>query len=147
MNIQLGLSGASKLISMIEKSYYGVMQLKESGQCLKEGVSFSRKCAWYPALRGADVFIQDGQFAEFRKLVCEAPCRRDKEFQWGVCQRLGEIASSSKWDSTIRESAIAFLGEIYRNDVTWGDQPTVKQWVLTILMQLSSQTDSGMQCM
>jgi hypothetical protein len=150
-HIQQGLSGASEIIDMVVKTYYGATSLAESGQgffdCLKEGFSFSRRCAWYPALRGADVLIRDGQFAEFRKLVCEAPCRRDAAFQWGVCQRLGELASNSRWDPSIRENAIAFLGEIYRNDTAWGNQSTVKQWILNILMQLSSQSGSGMQGM
>ncbi|KAF9344288.1 hypothetical protein BGX34_005811, partial [Mortierella sp. NVP85] len=145
MNIRLGLSGASKLIEMIRKSYYGVTQLTESAECLKEGISSCRKYAWYPALRGADVFIQDGQFAEFRKLICGAPCRRDAAFQMGVCQRLGDIAVGSKWDSEVREGAIAFLGEIYRNDTAWGHEITVKQLALNILMQLSSQSGGEIQ--
>ncbi|KAF9362927.1 hypothetical protein BGX34_005242 [Mortierella sp. NVP85] len=145
-HIQQGLSVASEIIDMVVKTYYGATSLAESGQgffnCLKEGFSFSRRCAWYPALRGADVLIRDGQFAEFRKLVCEAPCRRDAAFQ-----RLGELASNLRWDPSIRENAIGFLGEIYRNDAAWGNQFTVKQWILNILMQLSSQTGSGMQGM
>jgi len=149
MHIRLGLSGASKLVEMIKNTYYGVTSLVESGQgfidCLKEGICFSRKYAWYPALRGADVLIRDGQLAEFRKLVCEAPCRDYAAFQWGVCQRLGEIAASSKWDTEIREGAIAFLGEIYQNDAAWGHEDKVKRWILNILVQLSSHNE--MQCM
>jgi hypothetical protein len=151
IHIRLGLTGASKLIETIKRSYYGVTSLAEIGQgfleCLKEGISFSRKYAWYPALRGADVFIEDGQFAEFRKLVCEAPCRREAAFQMGVCQRLGDIAVGSKWDSEIREGAIAFLGEIYRNDTAWGYEITVKQLILNILTQQSSQSGGEMQGM
>ena len=150
-DIQRGLPGASEMLDIVRNTYNAVTFLTESGQgfldCLKEGFSFSRQCAWYTALRGADVLIRDGQFAEFRKLICEAPCRRDVAFQWGVCQRLGEIASNSKWDFVVRESAIAFFGEIYRNDTAWEHQSTIKQWILNILMQLSSQSGSGKQCM
>jgi len=149
--IQQGVTGASRIIRTVAITYDKVTSLMESGEqffiCLKEGLSFSRKCAWYPALRGADILIQNGQFAEFRKLICEVPCRRDVAFQWGVCERLGEITANSKWGSEIREGAIAFLGEIYRNDTAWGNQPMVKQWILNTLMQLSSQPGSGMQCM
>jgi len=59
--IQEGLSGA----------HDGVKSLGESGQ------RFSGKCAWYTALRGADALIAGEQFGDFRKLVCEAPCRYD----------------------------------------------------------------------
>ncbi|KAK3816653.1 MAG: hypothetical protein J3Q66DRAFT_441040 [Benniella sp.] len=140
--IQEGLAGASEIVQAIKTAYDGAMSLKESGQgffvCLKQGFSFERKCAWYTALRGADTLIRDGQFAEFKKLVYEAPCQRDPAFQWGVCQRLGEVAASPTWDSETRQHAIAFLVEIYQNDTVWGHQVNVKQWIVTILLQLSS---------
>ncbi|KAF9365292.1 hypothetical protein BGX34_010598 [Mortierella sp. NVP85] len=144
-NIQQGLT--SEVLQLSKSSYDGVTSLSQSGQifmdCLKDG--FDRKRAWYPALRGADSLIQDGQFAEFKRLVCEAPCRRDPAFQWGVCQRLGDLASNTTWDVDTRRGAIAFLGEMYRNDAVWGQQASVKQWIINILMQLSSMPGSEAQ--
>ncbi|KAK3823023.1 MAG: WD40-repeat-containing domain protein [Benniella sp.] len=141
-NIQKGMAGASGVVDVVVTAFNGATSLTASGQCflegLKEGFSFKRKCAWYPALRGADTFIRDGEFSSFRKLVCEAPCRLDPAFQWGVCQRLGEIASNPVWDARTRRSAVAFLGEMYRNGEDWGHQVSVKEWILIILMQLSS---------
>jgi hypothetical protein len=140
-DIQEGVAGASEFVQVVKGVYDGVTLLSESGkgffECLKEGFSFERKCAWYTALRGADRLIREGQFAGFRRLVCEAPCRLDTAFQWGVCQRLGQVAASSVWDADTRQSAISFLVEIYRNDQEWGYQASVKQWILSILMQLS----------
>ena len=148
--IQQGLAGASQVVQVIRTSYESAASLVASGQgffeCMKEGFSFSRKCAWYPALRGADVLIRDGHLADFRRLICEAPCRYDPAFQWGVCQRLGNIASSSKWDSETRRGAIGFLGEMYKNDVLWGHQAIVKQWILTILMQLFTLSGDEVRC-
>jgi len=147
-DIQQGLAGASEIAQIVKDAYDGAISLAESGQgffaCLQEGFSFKRKCAWYSALRGADTLIRDGQLAEFRKLVCEAPCRRDAAFQWGICQRLGEMAANSMWDTETRENAIVFLVEIYQNDAVWGQQRSVKQWILNILMQLTSLPE--MQC-
>ena len=138
--IQEGLTGAGEIVRVVKTAYEGTVSLGQSGQgfleCLQEGLSFSRKCAWYTALRGADALIRDGSFIEFRKLVCKAPCRRDAAFQWGVCQRLGEIANS-EWNGETRQSAITFLCEIYQDDLTWGDHTNVKQWILSILMQLT----------
>jgi len=94
----------------------------------------------------ADTLIRDGQLAEFKRLICEAPCRYDPAFQWGVCQRLGVIAGDSKWDPETRQSAIAFLGEMYRDDIAWGDQPNVKQWIVNILIQMSSVPGVETQC-
>jgi hypothetical protein len=150
-DIQKGFTGASKVVEVLKTAYDGVTSLTESGQtfmeCLKEGFSFDRKRDWYSALRGADVLIRDGELATFRKLVCEAPCRLDAAFQWGVCQRLGEIAYNPMWDAGTRRSAVALLGEIYRDDVVWGQQPSVKQWILNILMQMTSPSETVSQCM
>ncbi|KAF9931765.1 hypothetical protein BGZ65_004738, partial [Modicella reniformis] len=119
-DIQQGVAGASEVFRVVGTVYTGAITLGKSGQsfleCLKGGLSFQRKCAWYSALRGADSLIRDGELAKFRKLVCEVPCRRDPAFQWGVCQRLGEIAANPKWDPDTRGNSIAFLGEIYKND-------------------------------
>ncbi|KAK3823344.1 MAG: hypothetical protein J3Q66DRAFT_425159 [Benniella sp.] len=134
-DIQKGVSGASEDMQLIAPFV----------ETLKKGPSFSRKTAWYPVLRGADVLIRDGQFVLFKKLVDEAPCRMDPAFQWGVCQQLGEIAANRSWDSDTRGSAIAFLGEIYRNDAEWGQQAIIKQWILNILVRLSSLPENEMQ--
>jgi len=149
-DIQEGVDGASKVFQLVKTAYDRSTSLAESGQkffeCLNEGLSFKRKCAWYAALRGADVLIRDGQLAKFRKLVCEAPCRRDPPFQWGVCQRLGDLAANPVWDAETRRSAIAFLGEIYQNDMEWGQDAMIKQWILNILMQLSALSGGDMKC-
>ncbi|KAG0237761.1 hypothetical protein BGX31_003495 [Mortierella sp. GBA43] len=148
-NIQQGLGGAPEVMNLVKTTYSDVATLAQSGQgflsCLKEGFSFERKQAWYTALRGADTLIREGQLAKFRRLICEAPCRRDPAFQWGVCQLLGEIAANPLWDADTRRSAVAFLGEIYQNDTVWGERETIKQWILNILMQLSFQTGSEAQ--
>ncbi|KAG0205068.1 hypothetical protein BGX31_003050, partial [Mortierella sp. GBA43] len=53
------------------------------------------------------------------------------------------MAANPTWDAVTRRSAITFLGEIYRDDDMWGQQASVKQWILNILMQLSSAKSSG----
>jgi hypothetical protein len=150
-DIQKGISGVSNVVDVVQSAYDGVTSLMAGGQglmdSLKEGLSFERKRDWYSALRGADALIRDGELATFKKLVCEAPCRYDSAFQWGVCQRLGEMAANPKWDTMSRRSAIAFLGEIYRNDEMWGKRPSTKQWILNILMQLSKSSGGSSQGM
>jgi len=149
-DIQKGVSGAFKVIEVFKSTYDGVTSLIAGGQgfmdSLTEGLSFAQKRDWYSALRGADALIRDGELATFRELICEVPCRYDPAFQWGVCQRLGEIAANPAWDAVTRRNAIAFLGEIYRNDEMWGQRASIKQWILNILMQLSSSSGSS-QCM
>ncbi|KAI8348228.1 WD40-repeat-containing domain protein [Mortierella sp. GBAus27b] len=145
--IQQGLAGASEMIQLAKDAYEGASTLAKSSKtfldCLKEGMAFSRKCAWYTALRGADTLIEEGQLAEFRKLVCEAPCRHEMAFQWGVCQRLGEIAANTAWDLDARRGAVGFLAELYKDDSQWGQHASVKQWILNILMVLSSKAGGG----
>ena len=149
-NIHQGVAGASRVIQSVKTAYDGVTSLATSGQgfyeSLKEGLSFSHKCPWYPALRGADTLIREGQLAEFNRLVCGAPYRLDPAFQWGVCQRLGDLAANPAWDSETRREAITFLGEIYANDKAWGRQANVKQWILNILMQLSVRSRDQREC-
>jgi len=149
-DIHQGLTGVSEVVQGVKRAYDGVISLAKSCQRftddLKEGFSFKRKCAWYPALRGADALIQNGEFATFKKLVCQAPCRLDPAFQWGVCQRLGEIAANPIWDTLTRQSAVGFLGEMYRNDREWGQDESIKGWILMTLMRLSSPSESSLQC-
>ncbi|KAF9347490.1 hypothetical protein BGX34_003104, partial [Mortierella sp. NVP85] len=148
-DIQKGFEGVSQVAEFVKSAYDDVSSLAEGGKvfmdCLKEGLSFDRKRDWYSALRGADVMIRDGELATFKELVCKAPCRLDPAFQWGVCQRLGVIAVNPAWNADTRRDAIAFLGEIYQNDEAWGQHATVKQWILSILMQLSTSSGAAFQ--
>lgn len=150
-SIQQGLEGVTQVFRVAKDAYSGVAELAVSGQGflegLKEGLSFQRKRAWYQALRGADILIQASQFAKLRKLICDAPCRNDPAFQWGLCQRLGDIAANTTLDTNTRQGAVALLGEIYQNDTVWGNQANIKQYTLDILMQLASPSMHGLQCM
>ena len=141
-NVQAGLEGVGQVYGLGKDAYKGITTLMESGQslldALETGVRFSRKRDWYPLLRGIDLLLRNGELTKFKTLVCEAPCRRDPAFLWGVCHRLGDIASDSRWDSIARQGAIAVLGEIYKNDPEWGQEPQVKQCILDILLQLGS---------
>ncbi|KAI1318889.1 hypothetical protein EDD11_005523 [Mortierella claussenii] len=148
-NIQEGLEGASQVFGLVADAYKDVAELMQAGQglqkSLKEGLSFSRKRKWYPLLRATDTLLQNGELAKFKNLVCDAPCRGDVAFQWGVCQRLGHVAADPLWDANTRRGALAFLGEIYRNDAVWGQEAQVKQCILDILMQLASGSGGAMQ--
>ena len=153
-DILRGISGESELSDVFDatkSAYKEVDALIKDGKgyadALKEGLGFERKLAWYPALREADVMIRGGELDNFKSLVCEAPCRYDPAFQWGVCQRLGEMAANPKWNEKTRRNAIAFLGEIYENDKVWRLKDEIKKWILNILMQLSSSSGKSSQCM
>ncbi|KAF9373232.1 hypothetical protein BGX21_004530, partial [Mortierella sp. AD011] len=141
-HIQEGLSGVKDMIYIVNDAYNDAKDVAESGQgflkSLKEGLSFSCKSAWYPALRGLDSLIQEGRFVEVEKLIRNAPCRQDPAFQWGICQRLGEIASNTVWDTETRQSAITFLGEMYMGDSQRSEQVPVKRWIVRILTMLSN---------
>ncbi|KAF9350359.1 hypothetical protein BGX26_011454 [Mortierella sp. AD094] len=140
-SIQKGLIGAGKAMELVGNTYEDVKTPTNSGQgfleSLKEGFSFSRKSSWYPALRGLDKLIQEGRFAEFEKLFQDVPCRRNPAFQWGVCQRLEEIAANPVWDLKIRKCAISFMADLYNNDERWDCQTYIKQWILSLLNQLT----------
>ncbi|KAF9105125.1 hypothetical protein BGX27_009794 [Mortierella sp. AM989] len=125
-------------------TYDKVKSLKESGQTLAESIKdcFSRQHAWYPALRGIDVLLRTGQLSNLKILLCETPCRHEPTFQWGLCQRLGELADNTLWDAKARRDAITLLGEVYSNDEVWGRHANIKQWVLNILIHLETNPDN-----
>ncbi|KAG0019044.1 hypothetical protein BGZ80_006381 [Entomortierella chlamydospora] len=140
-SIQGGMAGAGNAIEAVKETYSDARALIGSGQrlleSLKESTNFSCKRVWYPALRGLDILVQGGLFAEFEKLVREAPCQYDPAFQCGVCQRLGEIAANTVWNADIRGGAVIFLGDLYKDDVKWGREVSIRQLILSILNQLT----------
>ncbi|KAF9909407.1 hypothetical protein BX616_011186, partial [Lobosporangium transversale] len=148
-NIQKGLPLMTDAVNKSLRMYSNATSFYASGEAFKqsmeEGLAFSHKSAWYPALRGADTYLQSGDLIKFKTLVCEAPCRRDIAFQWGICQRLGQIAASTKWTIGIRQDAVSSLGEIYKNDRDWDDHVEIKQWIITILKRLPPLSKEGPQ--
>ncbi|CAO3567947.1 unnamed protein product [Mortierella alpina] len=124
-----------------KSSYEGVSSLIDSGRGLfdrlKMGLVSGHKHPWYPAVLTATALCRAGQLKDFSKLVREVPCRRDPRFQWGVSQLLGEIAIDQEWLLSIREQAVTFLGGLYLHDADWGQDDSVKSWMLTILCKIS----------
>ncbi|KAG0074749.1 hypothetical protein BGZ90_010485, partial [Linnemannia elongata] len=103
--------------------YEGFSSLMESGRgvfdSLKQGYGSGKKRPWYAAVRAAYALAQAGQLQDLNRLICEAPCRRDPLFQWGICQLLGEIASDDIWDAPVRQQAVELLGDLFQNDPLW----------------------------
>lgn len=102
---------------------------------------FMKKHSWYLALQGTALFIRQGRLSDFNQIVCQAPCRHDVNFQWGICRRVGEIDVDSIWDAEVRCQAVAFLGELYRSNTDWKPYEDVKRWIHTILAQISALDD------
>ncbi len=115
-------AGIGELIDVAKDSYKNVKSLAESGQqfaeSVKEGLDFQQKKAWYKGLRDTDLLLQHQQLADFEQFVRQAPCRWQKEFQWGLCERLAQLASSNP-DLNTQKGALSFLEDIYRNDQVW----------------------------
>ncbi|KAI8601864.1 hypothetical protein EDD21DRAFT_428403 [Dissophora ornata] len=140
--------GVAQASDLIKGAFEDVTVLTESGQGFldssQESLGFSRKRAWYPALRDIDTLLRNGELPKLKTLICEAPCQRELAFQWGVCQRLGNLATDPIWDIDSRQGAVAFLGEIYRDDAVWGQETQVKRCIIDILMQLASVSGGAM---
>ncbi|KAF9897849.1 hypothetical protein BX616_004885, partial [Lobosporangium transversale] len=148
-NIQRGLPSATDIMDKSLQAYKGTTSLYESGvafrECMEEGLSFSRKSGWYPALRVADALLQTGELTKFKALVCEVSCRNEAAFQWGLCQMLGQIAADTKWSMGTRQNATTLLGEIYKNDREWGSHTHIKQWIVNIFRHLSMLSLDGLE--
>ncbi|CAO3565205.1 unnamed protein product [Mortierella alpina] len=130
-----------KTYGIAKSTYEGVSSLIDSGRglfdSLKKGVVSGHKHPWYPAVVTATALCRAGQLKDFSTLVREVPCRRDPRFQWGVSQLLGEIAMDQEWALSLREQAVTFLGNLYLHDADWGQDDSVKSWMLTILRKIS----------
>ncbi|KAF9937168.1 hypothetical protein BGZ70_006704, partial [Mortierella alpina] len=128
-----------------KSGYEGFCSLMDSGRgvidSLKEGIAKGHKRPWYPALRAADGFVRQGHLADLNRLIVDAPCRRDPFFQWGICQRLGEIAVDETWEITARQQAIDLLVDLYSNDLEWAQDKSVKGFMLAIIVQLENTAD------
>ncbi|KAG0293087.1 hypothetical protein BGZ96_003359 [Linnemannia gamsii] len=115
----------------------GIQSIYESGQgiaaSVKGGIFCGGRLLWYTALREARENIHNGRLADFNRLVIEAPCSRETEFQWGVCMMLGEISIDPQWEPTIRQHSVDFLAELYRNDTNQNANKEINQCVLSIL--------------
>ncbi|KAG0203771.1 hypothetical protein BGX33_008913 [Mortierella sp. NVP41] len=96
----------------------GAQSVMESGQrllaCAKEGILSGERLLWYPALREAQEYVSNDRLANFNRFVFEAPYRRDIEFQWRICQFLGEMAVDPLWMVPTRQRALDFLIELYK---------------------------------
>ncbi|KAG9061300.1 hypothetical protein KI688_007638 [Linnemannia hyalina] len=127
--------------------YEGFCSLMESGRgvfdSLKEGYGSGKKRPWYAAVRAAHALAHSGQLHDLNRLICMAPCRRDPLFQWGICQLLGEIASDDIWDSPVRQQAVELLGDLFQNDPLWGEDESVRTWMLNISGQLGAVDDAA----
>ncbi|KAG0218046.1 hypothetical protein BGX33_008739 [Mortierella sp. NVP41] len=140
-----GLKGltevAGNLYQGAKSGYEAVNSLIESGRgvfdSLKDAFGSGYRREWYLAIRQADSFICNGRLAELNRLICEAPCRKDPFFQWGICQLLGELASYSDWDVDLRKQAVDFLLALYKDDADWGQDASVRTWTLTVLERVS----------
>ncbi|KAG0294980.1 hypothetical protein BGZ96_000118 [Linnemannia gamsii] len=141
-----GLKGiamaAGTMYEGAKTGYEAVCSLVESGRGIMEslGDAFGtgHRRPWYSAVRRGEAFVRDGQLADFYRLVCEVPCRKDPFFQWGICQLLGDIAANSDWDVDTRLQAVDFLSALFKDDTEWGQDESVRAWTLTILQRVST---------
>ncbi|KAG0216200.1 hypothetical protein BGX33_000387, partial [Mortierella sp. NVP41] len=111
------LEGIESLLKIGAGVTEAVMTGIETVTALREGAGgvvrasekkfdFMEKRSWYLALQGTALFIRQGRLSDFSQVVAQAPCRRDVNFQWGICRQLGEIAVDPLWDVAVRQQAI-----------------------------------------
>ncbi|KAF9295998.1 hypothetical protein BGZ88_000947 [Linnemannia elongata] len=122
--------------------YEAVCSLVESGQgiveSLGDALGSGHKRPWYSAVRRAEAFVREGRLADFYRLVCEAPCRRDPFFQWGICQLLGDIAADSNWEVDTRQQAVDLLFALFKDETEWGQDASVSAWMHALLQRISA---------
>ncbi|KAF9129907.1 hypothetical protein BG015_004084, partial [Linnemannia schmuckeri] len=137
---------AAQAYDVVKAGVEGAQAFRAGGEGVIDGMlkgfRSGAKKAWYPALQAARLFIRGGQLADFERVIYEAPCCREPEFQMGVCQLLGEVAADPIWELTTRQQAVNLLRQLYRSDAAWVVNTGVKEGILGILRCLS-MTESG----
>ncbi|KAF9153790.1 hypothetical protein BG015_002614 [Linnemannia schmuckeri] len=143
-NLQESLGSMAAIAGTV---YEGALSLTESGQgvleSLKEGRGTGQKRPWYPTVKAAYAIAQAGQLKDLKRLIFEAPCRRDPLFQWVICQLLGEIAIDPVWTGATRQHGVLLLAHLYKDDQDWGRDESVRVWMLTIFTQLVATNDQA----
>ncbi|KAF9122192.1 hypothetical protein BGX30_002143, partial [Mortierella sp. GBA39] len=136
---------AGQAFDVVKAGVEGAQALRKGGEgamdSLLKGFRSGSKRAWYPALQAARICVREGRLADFQQIIYEAPCRRESEFQWGVCQLLGEIAMDPIWAIENRQQAVELLGELYKSDKGWIPNAGVKKAILGILHRISTNAE------
>ncbi|KAG0269262.1 hypothetical protein BGZ95_002141 [Linnemannia exigua] len=106
---ELGLA-TGQAYDVVKASVEGVQALRASGHGAMDSVLMGfrsgAKRIWYPALQGARMFVREGRLADFERVIYNAPCRHEHDFQRGISQLLGEIAMDSVWTVDTRMHAV-----------------------------------------
>ncbi|KAG0278533.1 hypothetical protein BGZ95_003756 [Linnemannia exigua] len=140
---------AGQAFDVVKAGVEGEQPLRKGGDgamdSLSKGFQSGSKRVWYPALQAARMCVRDGRLADFEQVIYEAPCRCESEFQWGICQLLGEIAMDPIWAIENRQQAVDLLGKLYRSDNEWITDPGAKKVILGILRHLSINTEQTIQ--
>ncbi|KAG0353226.1 hypothetical protein BGX24_007308, partial [Mortierella sp. AD032] len=99
------------------------------------------KRLWYPALQGARVLVREGRLADFERVIYNAPCRHEHDFQRGISQLLGEMAMDPVWTEETRIHALELLGRLYRSEEQWISDAGVKETILGILRYVAEEAE------
>ncbi|KAG0048179.1 hypothetical protein BGZ89_004677, partial [Linnemannia elongata] len=154
LDLMSALEGLGKLQEALAKSvevagsvYEGFCLLMKSGRgvfdSLKEAIGSGRKHPWFPAVKVAYALAQAGQLKDLKQLIFEAPCRHDHFFQWGISQLLGEMAVDPAWPVSARQQSISLLSHLCQHDKDWGQDESVKAWMLTVITKLCASSDQA----
>ncbi|KAF9126089.1 hypothetical protein BGW39_006873 [Mortierella sp. 14UC] len=145
---ELGLA-TGQAYDVVKASVEGAQAFRAGGHGAKDsilmGFRSGTKRLWYPALQGARVFVREGRLADFERVVFEASCRREYDFQRGICQLLGEIAMDPVWTTQTRRHAVEFLVLLCRSDGQWISDARVKETILGILRHVAEEAEQAVQ--
>ncbi|KAF9335012.1 hypothetical protein BGZ91_010636, partial [Linnemannia elongata] len=140
---------AGQAYEVVKAGMEGAQAFRAGGEgvvdSMLKGFRSGAKQSWYPALQGARGLIGEGRLADFERVIYEAPCCREPEFQMGVCQLLGEVAVDPIWELGTRLQAVDLLRQLYESDTAWVANTCVKDGILGILLCLSMTEDDAIQ--
>ncbi len=115
------LSTANEIYNQGQALYQKGANIVDNVRTIREGLSFNFKRPWYTALRYTDFLIQSQQFMALEAFALQMPVetRKYPHFVTGLSQQLEQVVRTTA-DLSVRQSALAFLADLYHNDERWG---------------------------
>ncbi|GJJ71500.1 hypothetical protein EMPS_03850 [Entomortierella parvispora] len=96
----------------------------------------SRK-QWFLDVQKTKEFVQNRLFSDLNDLIHEGPSTGNANFQWHVCQLLGEVSVDHTWSEDIRHQTVMLLLEYAKDKGTVKCGQDIKRWAFTIVRRIS----------
>ncbi|GJJ75059.1 protein HIRA/HIR1 [Entomortierella parvispora] len=106
-------------------------------QLLRKTLRTNSPKQWFQDVQRAKGFVRHRLLTDLHKLIYKGPSSDNTNFQWHVCQILGELAVDPTCNINARHQAITLLQEYTKTSARVKSGYVIRSWALTILRHIS----------